>query len=82
MLEGYAAGKSIEAIGKGACYVVGAGALAAGAYVTWWTLDAIYGWGAKALDNSTAVVGDAKDNPTNPIYWAIPAPIRVLWNAI
>ena len=43
-------GKSVEAVGKGAAYVVGAGAIGASAYVLWWTTNKIYGW-----------VGDAED---------------------
>lgn len=50
MLEGIAAGKTIEAAGKGAVYVVGAGALAGGLYVTWWCLEKVYGWMGNAGD--------------------------------
>ena len=44
MAEALIAGKTLESVGKGAVYVVGAGAVVAGAYVAWWTLEKVYGW--------------------------------------
>ena len=80
MVEAIVAGKTVEAVGKGAVYVVGAGALAAGAYVAWWTLDTVYGWGKTAVEYADVIASNP--NEANPAYWAVPAPLRVLWGLV
>ena len=75
MVETIVMGKTIESIGKGACYVVGAGAMAAGAYVAWWTFEATFGWLDKAGDwwsvrksNVAGVWTNPDENPHTNIF--------------
>ena len=79
LAEKIVTGKTIEAVGKGAVYVVGAGALAAGAYATWWTLDTVYDWSKKQEDYWDVVTADKQKSP---IFWSLPAPLRVLWRVV
>ena len=56
LIEPFVKAKEVEQFAKSAAMVGGAAALGVGAYVAWWTLDSIYGWGEKAKDRMEEVV--------------------------
>ncbi len=51
LIEPFVKAKEVEQFAKSAAMVGGAAALGVGAYVAWWTLDTVYGWGEKAKDS-------------------------------
>lgn len=69
MLEPLVQARALEQAAKSTAMVVGAGALGVGAYVAWWTTDAIFGWMDKAKDKITAAKQTIKEydesNDTN-----------------
>lgn len=71
LLEKVAVGKQVESYAKGAGYAVAAASLGVGAYVSWWTLDKVFGWMGKADDYWTVfkakVSKEGSTTVTNPV---------------
>jgi 16S rRNA U1498 N3-methylase RsmE len=54
MLEPFVKAKEVEQYGKSVAAVGAAAALGVGAYIAWWTTDAVFGWMDKAGDKIDA----------------------------
>ncbi len=57
LIEPFVKAKEVEQFAKSAAMVGSAAALGVGAYVAWWTLDTVYGWGTKAKDRMEEIAG-------------------------
>ena len=64
LIEPFVKAKEVEQFAKSAAMVGGAAALGVGAYVAWWTLDTVYGWGTKAKDRMEEIA-DKISTPSN-----------------
>jgi len=62
LIEPFVKAKEVEQFAKSAAMVGGAAALGVGAYVAWWTLDTVYGWGEKAADRLEVIKGRIVDD--------------------
>ena len=62
LLEPIMKAKEVEQFAKAGAMVVGAAALGATAYATWWTLDTIHNWGQKAGDRLEVIKGRILDD--------------------
>ena len=61
LLEPFVKAKEVEQYGRSAAAVGAAAALGVGAYVAWWTTDALFGWMDKAKDKITAAKQTIKE---------------------
>ena len=64
LIEPFVKAKEVEQFAKSAAMVGGAAALGVGAYIAWWTLDVIHGWGDKAKDRMEEIA-DKITTPSN-----------------
>ncbi len=55
LLEPFIKAKEVEQYGKTTSAVITAGALGVGAYVAWWTTEAMFGWMGKAKDKAAEI---------------------------
>ena len=55
LLEPFVKAKEVEQYGKTTSAIITAGALGVGAYVAWWTTEAMFGWMNKAKDKAEEI---------------------------
>jgi len=61
LIEPFVKAKEVEQIAKSASMAITAGAIGAGAWIAWWTFDAVFGWMGNAKDKIDEVKQNIKE---------------------